>query len=87
MRALAGIMEGGESSPSEGDAKPLESAEQACVKDAKFDPGLLDECAVWCWVCEMWLNGTAQWQDHKIGKKHRKNIGMLPEKNLENHRS
>jgi dsRNA-specific ribonuclease len=28
--------------------------------------------AVWCPDCEMWLNGPAQWEDHKIGKKHRK---------------
>ena len=22
----------------------------------------------------MWLNGPTQWEDHKIGKKHKKNI-------------
>ena len=22
----------------------------------------------------MWLNGTEQWKDHKIGRKHRKNL-------------
>ncbi len=30
--------------------------------------------AVWCPVCEIWLNGQTQWEDHKIGKKHRKNV-------------
>ena len=30
--------------------------------------------AVWCWECETWLNGPRQWEDHKIGKKHRKNV-------------
>ena len=30
--------------------------------------------AVYCDTCEMWLNGITQWEDHKIGKKHRKNL-------------
>ena len=30
--------------------------------------------AVYCEHCEMWLNGPTQWEDHKIGKKHKKNI-------------
>ena len=50
--------------------------------DAKLYPVRFDECAVWCPACEMWLNGTTQWEDHKIGKKHRKNTGMLPEKKM-----
>ena len=29
--------------------------------------------AVYCPDCEMWLSGPTQWEDHKIGKKHRKN--------------
>jgi dsRNA-specific ribonuclease len=29
--------------------------------------------AQWCPECEMWLNGPTQMEDHKIGKKHRKN--------------
>ena len=29
--------------------------------------------AVYCDDCEMWLNGPIQWEDHKIGKKHKKN--------------
>jgi hypothetical protein len=32
------------------------------------------EAAVYCEDCEMWLNGPTQWEDHKIGKKHKKNI-------------
>ena len=35
---------------------------------------LLDSEAVYCEVCEMWLNGPLQWEDHRIGKKHKKNI-------------
>ena len=30
------------------------------------------EAAVYCEDCEMWLNGPTQWEDHKIGKKHKK---------------
>ena len=27
----------------------------------------------WCFVCLMLVNGPTQWEDHIIGKKHRKN--------------
>jgi hypothetical protein len=41
-----------------------------------------DSDGIWCKNCEMWLNGSAQWEDHKIGKKHKKNVRncslMLP---------
>ena len=30
--------------------------------------------AIYCEECEMWLNGGTQWEDHKIGKKHKKNV-------------
>lgn len=30
--------------------------------------------AVYCKQCQAWLNGPRQWEDHKIGKKHRKNV-------------
>ena len=30
--------------------------------------------AKYCPDCEMWLNGPTQWEDHKIGKKHKKNV-------------
>ena len=30
----------------------------------------------WCDTCEMWLNGPTQMEDHKIGKKHKKNSGQ-----------
>ena len=29
--------------------------------------------AIYCEECEMWINGPTQWEDHKVGKKHRKN--------------
>ena len=30
--------------------------------------------AVYCPDCEMWLSGPTQWYDHKIGNKHQKNV-------------
>ena len=33
-----------------------------------------DDGAVYCQDCEMWLNGPVQWEDHKWGKKHKKNL-------------
>ena len=32
-----------------------------------------------CKVCIMSLNGPTQWEDHKIGKKHKKNLKPKPE--------
>ena len=37
-------------------------------------PPANDDGAIWCPICEMWLSGPAQWEDHLIGKKHRKNV-------------
>ena len=31
-----------------------------------------EDGAVYCKYCDMWLNGPSQWEDHKLGKKHRK---------------
>ena len=31
-----------------------------------------EDGAVYCEWCEMYLNGPTQWEDHKIGKKHKK---------------
>ena len=33
--------------------------------------------AVQCLICDMWLNGPTQFEDHRIGKKHRKNLRNL----------
>ena len=33
-----------------------------------------DDDPIWCMTCNMWVNGPGQWEDHKIGKKHRKNL-------------
>ena len=29
--------------------------------------------AEYCKICALWLNGRAQMEDHKIGRKHRRN--------------
>ncbi len=34
--------------------------------------------AVYCDKCEMWLNGPTQWEDHQIGKKHKKHCRSGP---------
>ena len=34
--------------------------------------------AVYCEMCEMWLNGPTQWEDHKIGKEHKKHSKPKP---------
>ena len=35
--------------------------------------GVYDD-PIYCPACEMWVNGPAQWDNHQIGKKHRKNL-------------
>ena len=39
--------------------------------------------AIYCWHCEMWLNGPTQWADHEIGKKHRKAVRRAQVQKLE----
>ena len=29
--------------------------------------------ALYCEECGMWTNGPTQWEEHRIGKKHKKN--------------
>ena len=31
----------------------------------------------WFCPCDMWLNGRTQYEDHRIGKKHRKNAKRI----------
>ena len=33
-----------------------------------------EDDAIYCDLCEMYLNGEAQWADHLLGKKHKKNL-------------
>ena len=30
--------------------------------------------AIYCEICELWLNGATQWENHTIRKKHKKNL-------------
>ena len=50
----------------------------APVQEASAPEGLegqnKPEKGIHCPDCDMWLNGPTQWEDHKIGKKHAKNI-------------
>ena len=46
---------------------------QAQEKDEKLQEKV-EVTAVYCQECQKWLNGPRQWEDHKIGKKHRKNV-------------
>ncbi len=53
-----------------------EEEEEAEAARGASDAGRAEvrrEQAVYCPDCEMWLNGPTQWEDHKIGKKHKKN--------------
>ena len=34
---------------------------------------LADDGSIKCEFCKQWLNGQDQWEDHKMGKKHKKN--------------
>ena len=41
----------------------------------------IDDCkehkgAVWCEYCGKWLNGPQQYNDHKTGKKHKRQLAM-----------
>jgi hypothetical protein len=48
-----------------------------------FDTTAGSSDGIWCNICEMWLNGPEQWEDHVVGKKHKKKVRkyslMLPE--------
>ena len=32
---------------------------------------------IYCDVCQFWLNGPAQWEDHTIGKKHKRRSARI----------
>ena len=62
------------------DGKPFaEEEEEGVEEEREDDPQSVSNQsspggpAVWCEVCEMWLTGPTQWEDHKIGKKHKRN--------------
>ena len=35
---------------------------------------------IWCSNCQKRIHASTQWDDHKIGKRHRKNIGQPQER-------
>ncbi len=39
-----------------------------------------EEVAIYCEACEMWLRGTTQNEDHRVGKKHKDNLKELGKK-------
>ena len=46
--------------------------------EEEMEDDSLSENVIYCEDCEMWLNGQRQWEDHKIGKKHKKNSKETP---------
>ena len=46
--------------------------------EEEMEDDSLSENVIYCEDCEMWLNGQLQWEDHKIGKKHKKNSKKTP---------
>ena len=55
------------------EVKPKTATPPVCpvVPESSEPP---ETTAVYCPECQTWLNGPRQWEDHKIGKKHRKNV-------------
>ena len=46
--------------------------------EEEMEDDSLSENVIYCEDCEMWLNGQLQWEDHKVGKKHKKNSKKTP---------
>ena len=36
----------------------------------------VDDEQIYCSECQMWLNGTPQWEDHRKGDKHKKHKAL-----------
>ena len=47
---------------------------QACKVDEDTNNADDHGAAVYCKECQTWLNGSRQYEDHKTGKKHQKNM-------------
>ena len=62
-----------------GQALPVLAMDQALpirILRKLFDPPMGPP--IYCPFCVMYLNGPTQWENHKIGKKHRKAIAPYP---------
>ena len=61
------------SDAAEGRASGAEESAPESAQASSLGPASgFEEGAVYCDVCRIWLNGQTQWEDHKIGKMHRK---------------
>ena len=63
------VQDGTEPQSSQSDEEGQE--EETSEQDEEADNHAM---AVYCKECLTWLNGPRQWEDHKIGKKHKKNV-------------
>jgi hypothetical protein len=59
-----------EEAPTDDDAEAQAEETPPRSENSENGPG---GQAVYCKDCWMWLNGPTQWEDHRIGKKHKKN--------------
>ena len=64
---------GGQGRPNPYEVK-AEAITKPTVSSGPPEPERPGTTAVYCPECQTWLNGPRQWEDHKIGKKHRKNV-------------
>ena len=64
------VHQGWQAAPASGAAEVAEDPDMANNANPALDATTQ---AKYCKICEMWLNGPTQYEDHKIGKKHKKN--------------
>jgi len=64
----------GENEDGDGDEDEDEDEDDAEHNTQEDEDEDGDGAAVYCEDCEKWLNGPTQWEDHKIGKKHKKKL-------------
>ena len=63
----------------EHEAEPEDEAEDGAEQEEpeaepeEPEPEAPEHGAIYCELCEMWLNGQPQWEDNEIGNKHKKN--------------
>ena len=59
------------------DGKPFAEEEEGVEEEREDDPQSVSNesstsnKSVYCKDCKLWLNGPTQWEDHKIGKRHK----------------
>ena len=60
--------------PSAEEKEEEKEEEEVEEEEKEEDVEKADDGAVYCNCCEKWFNSLTQWKDHKIGKKHGKNL-------------